>query len=367
MSMTAIRREKLAKGLKNDRVEALLVSSEVNLRYLSGFTGDSSALLLTRTRAVLISDGRYTTQIAAECPELDVHVRPVGQLMNAAIGEVVGKLGIHRLGFESAYLSVADFEALRGALPAVEFLGIKDRVEALRAVKDREEIAEIREAVAMAERAFVMLRSGLRMEDSEKDAADALEAYLRRCGAQTSSFAPIVAVGSHSALPHARPRPDARIGDGDLVLVDWGATARPYKSDLTRVFCTGKVSPKFEKVYATVLAAQERAIQSIRPGALARDVDAEARSVIEQAGFGRFFSHGLGHGIGLEIHEAPRLRPGSDVKLRPGMVITVEPGIYLPGWGGIRIEDDVLVTSEGREVLTHLSKSLDSARSPSVS
>ena len=138
------------------------------------------------------------------------------------------------------------------------------------------------------------------------------------------------------------------------MLVDWGATGRPYKSDLTRVLVTGKVTPKFEKIYRTVLAAQERGIAAIRPGVLARDVDAEARSVIEEAGFGRFFGHGLGHGLGMDIHEAPRLRKDADDPLRAGMVVTVEPGIYLPDWGGIRIEDDVLVTPDGREVLTHV-------------
>ena len=169
-------------------------------------------------------------------------------------------------------------------------------------------------------------------------------------------------MGVRSALPHARPTTTTRIGDDDFVLIDWGATGRPYKSDLTRVLVTGKVTPEFEKVYRTVLAAQERGIAAIRPGVRAQDVDAEARSVIEQAGFGRFFDHGLGHGLGMDIHEAPRLRKESETILQPGMIVTVEPGIYLPDWGGVRIEDDVLVTPDGCEVLTHLPKSLDSVR-----
>ena len=163
-------------------------------------------------------------------------------------------------------------------------------------------------------------------------------------------------------MPHARPLAEAQIGEADFVLVDWGATGRPYKSDLTRVVVTGKVTAEFETIYRTVLAAQERAIAAIRPGVLAREVDAEARSVIEDAGFGPFFPHGLGHGLGMEIHEAPRLQKNSEAKLRPGMVVTVEPGIYLPDWGGIRIEDDVLVTKEGCEVLSHVPKSLDAVR-----
>src|SRR5512135_621253 len=362
MDRTPRRREKLARTLKVERADALLVLSAANVRYLTGFTGEDATFLLTRGRPIIISDGRFTTQLQQECPDLEVDIRLVGQTMSAALVQVVKKLGIHRLAFESAALTVADFEALKEALPAVEFVGVKDRVEALRAIKDKEEIAAIGAAIDAAERAFAMLRAGLREGESEKDAADALEGYLRRCGATAASFPPIVAVGARSALPHARPTAEARIGSADFVLVDWGATGCPYKSDLTRVLVTGKVTPKFEKVYRTVLAAQECGIATIRPGVVARDVDAEARSVIEEAGFGRFFTHGLGHGIGLEIHEAPRRSRTAEVALRPGMVITVEPGIYLPDWGGIRIEDDVLVTPDGCEVLTRVPKALDAVR-----
>ena len=362
MDRTPQRREKVARTFKADRIEAFLVSSAANVSYLSGFSGDDSTLLLTRSRAIVLSDGRYTTQLQQECPGLEHHIRQVGQLMVDAIAEVVDKIGVRRLGFEASAMSVADFEALQEKLPGVEWVGLKDRVEVLRAIKDKDEVAAIREAIGFAERAFAMLRAGLRGTESEKDVADALEGYLRRCGASAASFPPIVAVGRRSALPHARPSPDVRIGEADFVLVDWGASGRPYKSDLTRVLVTGKVTPKFEKVYRTVLAAQERGIAAIRPGVIARDVDAEARSVIEEAGFGRFFDHGLGHGLGMDIHEAPRLRRNSDVRLQPGMVVTVEPGIYLPDWGGIRIEDDVLVTPDGTEVLTHVPKSLDSVR-----
>jgi Xaa-Pro aminopeptidase len=343
-------------------VDGTLIVSVSNVHYLTGFTGDSSALLLTRDRALMISDGRYTTQLARECPDLEVHIRPIGQLLVEGMAEVVEKLGLRRLAFDSASLSAADFLTLKEKLASVDLRRGTDRVETLRAIKDREEVAAIRQAIDIAERGFAMLRAGLRRVDSEKDVADALEGYLRRCGATAASFPPIVAVGERSALPHAHPSPDVRIDQADFVLVDWGATGRPYKSDLTRVLVTGKVTPKFEKIYRTVLAAQERGIAAIRPGVLAREVDAEARAVIEEAGFGRFFGHGLGHGLGIEIHEAPRLHKNSEVKLEPGMVVTVEPGIYLPDWGGIRIEDDVLVTPEGCEVLSHVAKSLDSVR-----
>jgi Xaa-Pro aminopeptidase len=362
MTRTAQRRDKLRRTLKADGIDGLLVASVTNVSYLTAFSGDDSTLLVSAKRAIVISDGRYTTQLEEECPDLDVHIRPVGQPMVDGVAEIAGKLGIRRLGLEADSVSLAEFEQFQEKLPAVELKGVRQRVEALRVVKDAGEIQATREAVEFAERAFAMLRAGLRTEDSEKDVADQIESYLRRCGATSASFPPIVAVGAHAALPHYRPAGQTRMGDDDFVLVDWGATGRPYKSDLTRVLVTGKVTSKFAKVYRAVLSAQERGIAAIRPGVTGRAVDAEARSVIEEAGFGRFFDHGLGHGLGMDIHEAPRLRRESEVVLQPGMIVTVEPGVYLPGWGGIRIEDDVLVTPDGHEVLTHVAKSLDSVR-----
>jgi Xaa-Pro aminopeptidase len=362
MERTSQRRRRLQRRLESRHGEGLLVVAESNVRYLTDFTGDSSALVLTRDRAIMVSDGRYVTQLEQECPELEVEIRAIGQPLVQAIAGLAGKLGLVRLAFEAEAMSVADFLTLKEGLKTCALKPVSGRVEALRAIKDREEIAAIREAVAMAERGFAMFRAGLRRDESEKDAADGLEGYLRRCGATGASFPPIVAAGARSALPHARPDPDARIGAADFVLVDWGAAGRSYKSDLTRVVVTGKVTAKFETIYRTVLAAQERAIAAIRPGVSAKEVDAEARSVIEEAGFGRFFRHGLGHGLGLELHEAPTLHKDSEVQLKPGMVLTVEPGIYLPDWGGIRIEDDVLVTPEGCDVLSRVSKSLDAVR-----
>jgi Xaa-Pro aminopeptidase len=354
------RRESLRRDLVIGDLDALLVSSPTNVAYLTGFTGDSSVLILGRERDLIISDGRFKTQLEQECPDLEAYIRPSTQSLNRAIAHVVGSLGVRRLGFESAVVSVADYGTIRQALPAVSLAATAEQVEKLRQIKDDDEITAIRKAIEFAEKAFLLLRPKLHEGLTEKEVADLLEAHLRQCGATGSSFPPIVAVGVRSALPHARPTVSSRIGDDHFVLLDWGATGQTYKSDLTRVVVTGKVTSEFETVYRTVLAAQERAIASIRPGVRAQAVDAEARAVIEQAGFGRFFDHGLGHGLGMDVHEAPRLRRESETILQPGMIVTVEPGIYLPDWGGIRIEDDVLVTSDGCEVLSNLPRALDS-------
>ena len=360
--MTALserRLDKLRRAIRADPVETLMVVAEQNIRYLTGFTGEPAVLLVGKDRTLLISDGRFATQIEQECPGLEVHIRRVDQLLFDAVGEVLAKIGAPRIGFEPSKLSVANFETIKEKAGNVKLVGVAGRVEALRSIKDRREVDAIRRAIKQAERGFEMLRAGMNEGDSEKDLADALEGHLRHCGAWAAAFAPIVAVGARAALPHAHPRSDSRVGDADFVLVDWGASSGAYKSDLTRVVVTGKVTPKFEKVYRTVLEAQKRGIEALRPGAKAGDVDASARSVIEDAGFGRFFNHGLGHGFGLEIHENPFFRRGNPVTLKAGMVVTIEPGIYLPDWGGIRIEDDVLVTTDGPEVLTHVPKSLE--------
>jgi len=359
---TARRRELLWDSCRADGVDAVLVASVTNVGYLTGFSGDDSTLLLMKGRAIVISDGRYETQLKAECPDVQVHIRPVGQLMGPGVAEVAGKLGVRKLGFEAAVLTVDDHLKLRELMKATDLVPMTDKVEALRVVKDDLEVAAIREAIAYAEQAFAAVTAGLRPEQTEKDVADAIEFAVRRAGASATSFPPIVGVGRNAALPHYRPSADVRIGADDFVLIDWGAAGRPYKSDLTRVVVTGKVTPKFAEVYRAVLAAQERGIAAIRPGVAGRDVDAQARAVIHEAGFGEFFNHGLGHGLGMDIHEAPRLRKEADTPLRPGMVVTVEPGIYLPDWGGVRIEDDVLVTPDGCEVLTHVPKALDALR-----
>lgn len=357
MDYHARRREALARTLRGDGPEALLVTNPINVTYLTGFSGDSGNLIVSRNRALLISDARFTEQLAEECPGLEVTIRPPAQSLPQATAAALTQLGYRTVGFESATATVADLETLRELAPTISWAGDRHRVEQLRAVKDPAEIAQIREAISIAERAFTVLQALLRPEDSEKDLCDALEGYMRRAGGKGSSFPSIVAVGDRSALPHAPPT-QRRVGEADFLLVDWGASGRFYKSDLTRVLATRTISPKLQEVYKVVMQARERAIRCIRPGTKAHDVDAAARTAIAEAGYGEYFGHGLGHGIGLQVHEAPSLRPNSETVLQAGMVVTVEPGIYLRGWGGVRIEDDVLVTPDGCEVLTHVARDL---------
>lgn len=357
MHNPAPRRERLRGHLKAERLDALLITAPVNVTYLTGFTGDSTVLIQTATRDLVVSDARYTEQLAEECPGLEVHLRPASQKLPEAIGEVLAKLGVKNVGFESHITSVAELDLWKTLAPSLDWKPGTDRVEAYRVVKDEHELSLIREAINLAEGALRVVRSHLNPDTSEREIGALLEYHVRRMGGEGLAFTPIVGVGPRAALPHA-PLTSTPLGTGELVLIDWGATGRLYKSDLTRVYATRTISPKLAQVYGVVARAQAAAIAAIRPGAIGKDIDAIARGIIADAGYGEFFGHGLGHGFGLQIHEAPALRPGSTSVLEPGMVVTVEPGIYLPGWGGVRIEDDILVTPDGHEVLTRCPKDL---------
>lgn len=354
-----MRRQKLLHQIKDPSIDGLLISNETNVSYLTGFTGDSSYLLVGKGLCTLISDGRYTTQIAQECPGLDAVIRPQTETLIVAAAKAVKRAKLKKLGLEADHLTVSNLTRLADQVKGLEVMPTSGVVEGLREIKDADEIAEIRRAIYQAEKGFEVLRAELRPELSELAAAHSLEQSMRQFGATGAAFPPIVAVGDSAALPHARPT--ARlISAADFVLIDWGATAASgYRSDLTRILATSKISPKLEKVYGVVLKAQRAAVRSIRPGARCCDVDAVARRVIENAGFGKHFTHGLGHGIGLNVHEGPRFSAASEAELKPGMVVTVEPGIYLEGWGGVRIEDDCLVTRHGCEVLTSVPKDLE--------
>jgi Xaa-Pro aminopeptidase len=353
----ADRRERLRRLVRKTGADGLLVTHPANVTYLTGFTGDSSYLLLTPRDAVMVSDGRYTQQLAEECPELDTEIRPPGVEILPTVVRAVRAVKIGRLGIEAAAMTVDFWTELAKQLPQLAIEATTSLVEQLREVKDRDEIAQIRDAIELAERAFAVVRAGLRPECSEQQIAADLEYQIRLFGGRECSFTPIVGVGPRGALPHARLS-GHQVRESDFVLIDWGARGELYVSDLTRVVVTGRISPKLERVYGVVLRAQQAAIDAIRPGAILQDIDAVARQVIQDAGYGKHFTHGLGHGIGLEIHEGPRFAPHQERPLKAGMVVTVEPGIYLPQWGGIRIEDDVLVTRTGCEVLSQVPKQL---------
>jgi len=352
------RRDRLRKAFPTVGIDALLVTDFTNVTYLTGFTGDDSYLLVRRDGETVLSDPRYTTQLGEECPGVDLHIRPPGATMLQAVVRLMRAGGIGRLGIEGDSMTVGLRDRIAEKLPKTALVATSGLVERLRQIKDKQEIARLRQAVWQAEKAFAVLRSTLRPEMTEKEAADELEHQCRLFGAKDAAFPTIVAVGARAALPHATPT-RKRIGEADFVLVDWGANEGLYRSDLTRVVVTGRISPKFARIYRIVLEAQTRAMAAIRPGVLAHDVDNVARTVIGKAGFGARFRHGLGHGLGILVHEAPRLAVKNQTILKPGMVVTVEPGIYLPGWGGVRIEDDVLVTRTGHEVLTHAPKRLE--------
>lgn len=358
MDYHAERRARLRQSLEGDQLAVLLVTNPVNVTYLTGFSGDSGILVFSRDREILVSDARFAVQITEECPALQAHIRPVNKTVYQEAGEVLSKLCLTGVEVESHHLTLADLETLQSSAKAVSWKPGTGRVEKLRAVKDADEIAQIQQAIDIAERAYTVFRALLQPDDTEKRLCDSLESYVRQAGGQGTSFSSIVAVGERAALPHAPPTNRA-LHSADFLLIDWGAAGRFYKSDLTRVIPTFRISSKLKAVHEVVLKAQTAAIQAIRPGVAARDVDAVARNLIAQAGYGDYFGHGLGHGIGLQVHEAPSLRANSEAVLEAGMVVTVEPGIYLPDWGGVRIEDDVLVTPEGREVLSRVSPELE--------
>jgi len=353
------RLKRLRSLMRKAGLPSLLVSHTSNVTYLTGFTGDSSYLWVGSSEEILISDGRYTTQLEEECPGLRVHLRKVGERMASATSTALAAVKPATIGIEAGTMTVAVRDELAEKLPKAALAAAADLVEQLRQIKDKEEIASIRVAVEQAERAFRLVSAGVRGDATEKQIADQFEAALRHFGATGSCFPPIIAAGARSALPHARAS-EASIAGAEFVLIDWGARNGLYVSDLTRLWVTAKISPKLERVYRVVFEANRAAIAAIRPGATAQQIDAVARGVIHDAGFGANFTHGLGHGIGLDVHEEPRLSSTNQRPLEPGMVLTIEPGVYLPGWGGVRLEDDVLVTKSGAEVLSTLPKSLES-------
>lgn len=334
--------------------DAWLILGEKNIRYLTGFTGGDGALMAGPDWLTLLVDGRYTTQARAEAPEAEIFEF---RKRTEGILEVARRHGVGSLGFESSVLAVAEYLRLKEALPEVSFLPLSQGFELLRSVKDEAEIDRIREAARVAGEALAAVREMIRPGVRENEIALELEYRMRRSGAEQVSFETIVAAGANSALPHATPG-CREIADGDCVMVDYGAVCSGYHSDETCTFIAGRASERQREVYQLVREAHDRAIGAIRAGISCGEIDRIARSHLDVAGLGGSFSHGTGHGVGLSVHEAPRLAAGREEILRAGMVVTVEPGVYLPGLWGIRIEDTVLVTERGSEILTPTAKDL---------
>ncbi|MFD0671411.1 M24 family metallopeptidase [Cohnella sp. GCM10027633] len=353
--MTQARISRLRKAVAAAGLDAMLVTHGPNRRYVSGFTGSSGYAIVTGEDAILLTDFRYEAQATEQAAACTVKLHGVDPL--ESIAEHVRRLGIGSLGIEGRHVSVVQADALRKALVSTECVPTEEVVERLRNVKDAEEVLMLREAARIADEAFSGVLGLIRPGVGEKRIAAEMEFRMRELGADCGWPGMIVASGYRSALPHGVAS-DKLVGDGEFVTLDFGAIVNGYMSDVTRTVFVGRAGERHRDLYAAVLEANEAAIRGLRPGMSGKQGDALGRDVIEARGFGEYFGHGLGHGIGLEIHEQVRLSRTSDSVLEPGNVLTVEPGVYVPGFGGVRIEDDVLITEDGAEVLTSSPKHL---------
>lgn len=352
----ARRRLRLTTLLRRKKLDSLLVTNSRNLFYLSGFRGEDSALLAGAGGAHLITDSRFTEQAGQEtrCIGITTRRRP---LMRAA-AEAARRAGVKRLGIESASMSVAGLEELRRWTGSMEVLPVRGLVESLRVVKDAAELSAIRRAITIAEDAFCLVVPRLGPGMTEIEVARLLDRTMEDLGAEKPAFETIVAFGERSSLPHARPSL-RRLKKGEAILFDWGARCDMYCADLTRVAFLDRIPPTYRRLHSVVLAAQSRAVRLAGPGRTAGAIDAAARKYLKAHRHGKHFGHSLGHGVGLDVHEAPTLAHAQKTTLRPGMVITVEPGVYLPGQGGVRIEDMLLVTRNGHARMTSLPRSVE--------
>ncbi|MEK6791246.1 MAG: Xaa-Pro peptidase family protein [Deltaproteobacteria bacterium] len=338
------------------KLDALLVTDIKNIRYLTGFTGSSAYLVLTASRAYFLTDSRYALSAETEVKGLDVRI--CGKAIEEAAGILMGGRGNDRIGFEPDNLTYDAYLRFKKALRDKRFKPSVNIIKAARAVKDRLETVAISDSIRVLDAGFEAARGLIAPGIKETDAAFAIEAVFRKAGATRPAFDTIIASGPRSALPHGKAG-DKKMRKHELVVVDMGVQLNGYNSDETRTYCLGRPTRRQKNIYDTVAVAQELAIKAIRPGVAAKDVDTAARAHITNAGYGKYFGHGTGHGVGLDVHERPVLSPYSKDVLTQGMVVTVEPGIYIPGWGGVRIEDMVLVTDTGFEVLTSASKGLE--------
>ena len=354
----AARRLARAREMIADRgLDGLLVTHLPNLRYLTGFSGSNGWLLLSGDRAIFFTDGRYAEQAGDEIPDdlgVDLQVPRDGLLGELAKRADV-ELGGSKAGFEGRYLSYGDWTRLRDGAGAVEWESVSGIVESLRAVKDDDEIAAIEKAAAVAAQALLETLPCIAIGVREIDIAAELDYRVTRLSVGQPAFETIVASGPRTALPHAATG-RRTLEEGDLLLLDFGARWEGYCSDLTRTFVIGEPAPRQREIYEAVLEARREAVAALRPGAVAADVDDAARAVFRARGLEDRFLHSTGHGLGLEVHEGPSLRREGEGGVVAGMVVTVEPGLYFPGWGGIRIEDDLLVMADGSRPLVDLER-----------
>lgn len=353
--MKTERIRKLREKIKKEGLEAALILKPVNIRYLTGFTGDAGFVILNTSQAVLYTDFRYIEQAQKEVIQ-GVEVEEHGYPLDDFMAERIEDLGLSKVGIEEKYMSVELYRKLKERFRG-DFSGIDGYISDMRAKKDEGELASIKRAQEIADRAFEHICGLIKPGIKERDIAAELEYFIKKSGASGMSFPTIVVSGANGSLPHGQPT-DKEIKRGEFVTLDFGCVVEGYCSDMTRTVAVGDVDSEMKKVYETVLAAQTAAIDKIKSNMLLKDADAIARDVIKEAGYGSYFGHSLGHGVGLEIHEEPSMGPRSEGLLLPGMVVTVEPGVYIPGRFGVRIEDMVFIGEKGITDITKSNKKL---------
>lgn len=346
---------KLRKKMDAKGLDAVLVLMRENCTYLSGFTGTSACLVISRGDAILITDFRYAEQASLQAPLYEI-VKYEGNAV-AAIGEVLKSRGMDKVGFEETYLAYNKYIEYREKLGIKEFLPLEGAIENLRMVKDEKEINIIKKAVEIADNAFAHVLKYIKPGVSEIDIAAEIEYFMRKSGAFKASFDTIVASGERSSMPHGVAS-ERKLKHKDAVTLDFGALYSDYCSDMTRTIFLGIVDNEMKKIYNIVLDAQLKAIEGAFSGLSGREIDKIARDAINKAGYGNNFGHGLGHGVGLQIHEEPRFSPNGHIEMKDGMVMTVEPGIYIKGYGGVRIEDIIVINGSEPVILTKSAKDM---------
>ncbi|HYK75024.1 MAG TPA: Xaa-Pro peptidase family protein [Pseudoneobacillus sp.] len=349
-----VKLEKLRSSFEKLGIDGILVASTYNRRYLTNFTGSAGVVLISNDKALFITDFRYVEQATKQCQGFEV-VQHTGTIIEE-IATQAKKLGIKKLGFEQDHVTFSSYRAYEKAVEG-ELVPVSGLVEKLRLIKTDSEIKILKEAADIADAAFKHILDFIQPGKTELEVSNELEFFMRKAGATSSSFDIIVASGYRSALPHGVAS-DKVIETGDFVTLDFGAYYKGFVSDITRTVAVGEPNAKLKDIYDIVLEAQLKGMAGIKPGMTGKQADALTRDYITEKGYGEYFGHSTGHGIGLEVHEGPALSSKSDIILEPGMVVTVEPGIYIPGLGGVRIEDDTLITENHNETLTHSTKEL---------